>query len=195
MVSNGSIRNDFSIPVPATRDLLNRNPVLPLKGRLTGIWTEPGVPDQGFLLSFSDIVPPAGTARESTWEPELHAFLSWYTFDTEGRQLWFAGDARFQPGASEVVMPLVEVVHGEFLAEPSHESLDADARRSAGQVRLRASSCNELELGYELTDATLGAGTVPLRRLFALETAGYPCRDYAARLASQSSEPNQLSGE
>ena len=195
MVSNDSIRHDFSIPVPATRDLLGRNPTLPLNGRLTGIWTEPGAVDQGFLLSFSDVVPPAGTASASTWEPELHAFLSWYTFDTEGRQIWFAGNARFQPGASEVAMPLVEMVYGEFLAEPSNESQGADARRSAGQVRLRARSCNELELEYELTDPRLGAGTLPLRRLFALETAGYPCRDYAARLANQTPDTSHHSGE
>ena len=35
----------------------------------------------------------------------------------------------------------------------------------------------------------LGAGTLQLQRLFALETAGYPCRDYEARLASQLPNP------
>ena len=195
MVSNGRVDSDISIPVPATRDLLKRNPALPLNGRLTGAWIEPGASDQGLVLSFSELVPPAGTPTPSSWRPELNLFLSWFTFDTEGRQLWLAGNVRFQPGASEVTLPLVEVEVGEFLGAPAADSQDAGARRSAGQARLRALSCDELELEYEFVDPGLGAGTMQLHRPFALETAGYPCRDYAARLASRSASSTETHGE
>jgi hypothetical protein len=58
-----------------------------------------------------------------------------------------------------------------------------------GEVHLKARSCDVLELDYDLAALELGAGTLQLQRLFALETAGYPCRDYAARLAGQSPNP------
>jgi hypothetical protein len=65
----------------------------------------------------------------------------------------------------------------------------ADPRVIAGEIHLRARSCDALELDYELAALELGSGSLQLQRLFALETAGYPCRDYEARLASQSPVP------
>ena len=168
------------VDVPATRDVLTRNPALPLNGRLSGTWVEQGAVDQGFLLSFSNPVPPAGSAGTEPENSELLVFLSWYTFDAQGGMLWLTGVARFAQGATEVSIPIVRVTRGQFL-----ENRAAD-RAVVGEVRLKARQCNELQLDYDLADLGLGAGNLRLQRLHALEIAGYPCRDYAARLASLS---------
>ncbi len=186
--SNGAIGGPF-IEVPATRGRIEPNPALPLNGRLTGAWVEPGATDQGFLLSFSTPVPQAGSAGDPARRPELLVFLSWYTFDAQGEQLWLAGNARFPPGATEVAVPVVHVASGEFLGPPVGNGSGADPRVIAGEIHLRARSCDALELDYELAALELGSGSLQLQRLFALETAGYPCRDYEARLASQSPVP------
>lgn len=170
----------MSVEVPATRDVLARNPALPLNGRLSGTWVEEGAADQGFLLSFSNPVPPAGSEVAEPENSELLVFLSWYTFDTQGGMLWLTGVARFPQGATEVSIPILRVTGGRFLANQAAD------RAVVGEVRLQARQCNELELGYDLADLGLGAGDMRLQRLHALEIAGYPCRDYAARLASLS---------
>jgi hypothetical protein len=168
------------VDVPATRDVLARNPTLPLNGRLSGVWLEEGAANQGFLLSFSTPVPSAGTEAAEPENSELLVFLSWYTFDTQGGMLWLTGVARFPQGAAEVSIPIVRVTGGQFLGSQAAD------RAVVGEARLQASQCNELELDYDLADLGLGAGDMRLQRLHALEIAGYPCRDYAARLASLS---------
>lgn len=180
----------IEIEVPATQELLEPNPSLPLNGRLTGTWVEQGAADQGFLLSFSNPVPPSGSAVESPEQAELLAFLSWYTYDPEGRQLWLVGNARFPQGATEVSLPLVQVVEGQFLGASLAAGSGVDARVVVGEVLLKARNCNTLDLDYDLTELGLGDGNLRLQRLFALETAGYPCRDYTARLSSLPANPN-----
>lgn len=165
---------DLFIPVPATAQLLEPNPSLPLNGRLSGTWVEQGAADQGFLLSFSNPVPP-GLQAAAPEKSELVAFLSWFTFDTQGNPLWFSGNARFPQGSDEVSMPIVEVIGGEFL------EATAAMRSVVGSARLRARSCNQLEFEYDLSDRDLGSGSMQLQRLDALEVAGYSCRDYDAR--------------
>jgi len=92
--------------------------------------------------------------------------------------LWLTGTARFPQGASDVLIPIVQVEHGTFLG-------DTPAQRSTvGTAWLRAIHCDLLELDYQLDDLGLGGGTIQLHRLFALETADYPCRDYAGMQAS-----------
>jgi hypothetical protein len=186
--SNGNIVGPF-IEVPATRDLIERSPALPLNGRLTGIWVEPGSVDQGFLLSFSTPVPPAGSGVASPQRSELLVFLTWFAFDAEGGQLWLAGNARFPQGATEVTVPITQVVNGQFLGPVAETGLGVDPRTTIGEVLLRARSCGALELDYDLAALEVGAAILQLQRLYALETAGYPCRDYEARLATQSPNP------
>ena len=183
--SMGALHGPF-IEVPATRSVIEPNPTLPLNGRLTGVWVEPGSTDQGLLLSFGSPVPAAGSKDPSPQRPELGLFLSWFTFDAEGRQLWLAGDARFPQGASEVWLPLIRVAEGQFLGPPAAPGLGVDPRTLAGEIHIKARSCNALEVDYDLSSLALGAGSFRLQRLDALETAGYPCRDYEARLASRS---------
>jgi hypothetical protein len=176
----------WSVPVinvPATPGANSQNPALPLNGRLTGTWVEAGAADQGFLLTFSNPVPPAGTAVAEPENAELLVFLTWFTFGSRGEMLWLAGEARFWQGSTEVTLPILRITQGQFLGSQAAE------RTVVGQVRLKASQCNELEVDYDLSSLELGAGDLRLQRLEALEIAGYPCRDYQARLDSLSPQP------
>jgi len=175
---------DFYIDVPSTTDVLRPNPSLPLNGRQSGTWVEPGASDQGFLLSFGNPVPPSGDAEANSDQPELVVFLTWYTFDLQGRQLWLAGNARIPQGVSEVVMPLVRVSGGQFLGPGLEDGAGGTVVERAGELRLQSLGCNALVIEYDLEAIALGSGRMSLQRLEALETAGYPCRDYEARLAS-----------
>jgi len=169
------------IPVAATSAVLKVNPSLPLNGRLSGIWVEQGSADQGMLLSFSTPVPP-GLQADKPEDSELVAFVSWFTFDAQGNPLWLTGTGRFLQGSDNVGITLVQVQDGEFLGARKA------VRTVIGSARLRALSCNRLEFEYNL----YGFGLEPdpalmrLQRIDALEVAGYPCRDYDARLASLS---------
>jgi hypothetical protein len=173
----------IGVEVPATREVLEPNASLPLNGRLTGTWVEEGAADQGFLLSFSNPAPPAGSEAAEPENSELLVFLSWFTFDSQGDMLWLTGSARFPQGATEVTVPIVQVTHGQFLGSQAAE------RSTVGNVRLRAKQCNALEVEYDLADLDLGDGAMRLQRLDALEIAGYPCRDYVARLTSLAPHP------
>jgi hypothetical protein len=168
--------------VPATQEVLAPNPSLPLNGRMTGTWVEPGAADQGFLLSLSNTVAPAGSAAAHPESSELVVFLTWFTFDARGDALWLAGSARFPQGQSEVTVPLVQVTRGAFLGSEEAE------RRTVGNLRLTARQCNALEVDYDLADLNLGSGAMHLQRLEALEIAGYPCRDFEAKLTSLASQ-------
>lgn len=180
----GDVWNDppsLFIPLPAAAELLQPNPSMPLNGRLSGTWVEPGSSDQGFLLSFSNPVPSGGAPEDS----ELLAFLSWFTFDAQGNPVWLVGDGRFAQDSDVVSIDIVQLAEGEFLGA-------REARRAVvGSAHMRARNCNRIELEYELEGAGLGSGVMELQRLEALETAGYPCRDYDARLASLSATEDQ----
>lgn len=166
----------FEIDVPATRDVLEPNQVLPLNGRLSGAWIEENAVDQGFILSFSNPVPPTGSKITEPEFSDLSVFLSWYTFDPQGYMLWLTGAGHFPQGATEVSIPIELVNHGQFLGN------QAAYRAAVGSVQLKARQCNSLEVTYDLASLGLGMGDMRLQRPFALELAGYPCRDYKARL-------------
>ncbi|NND43697.1 MAG: hypothetical protein HKN58_00125 [Xanthomonadales bacterium] len=161
-----------TVPVPATRDVLARNPRLPLNGRLSGGWVIDGATDQGLVLSFANRVPAAAAAPALS---PLLLFLSWYTFDVDGNPLWLTGTAEFAQGTSQVDIPIALVTGGEFLGSRRAE------RAVAGVVTLTARGCDDLQLEYDLPGVGLGSGISRLQRLAALEVAGYNCRDYESR--------------
>jgi len=179
----------FAITIPATADVLHASPSLPLNGRLGGTWVETGAADQGFLLTFGHPVPPTGTVIESPEGSELHVFLSWFTFDAMGEPLWLVGDTRFSQGVDSVALPLWRVSAARFMSGWVETGLADGPYVPAGELHLRARNCNALEVSYELEALGLGVGEMRLERLFAQETAGYPCRDELARLESLASQP------
>jgi len=181
----------FTITIPATADGLQAAPSLPLNGRLGGTWVEAGAADQGFLLTFGHAVPPAGTTVESPEDSDLHVFLSWFTFDAQGKPLWLVGDTRFPQGADFVAMGLQKVSAAHFMGGWVETGLGHDPYVAAGYFGLRARNCNRLEAAYDLESLGLGEGEMKLERLFAQEIAGYPCRDDLARLESLASPPDK----
>jgi hypothetical protein len=165
------------ISVPSTRSVLTPNHELPINGRLSGNWVEPGTRDQGFLLSVSTPVPPTVTAEIPEHEAML-VFLAWYTFDADGEMLWLTASGSAPQGSSTVDLDFVQVKHGEFMGPQRMQ------HSIVGKGRLQARNCNWLELDYDLESLGLGSDRVRLTRVFELEIAGYHCRDYRARIDS-----------
>lgn len=141
---------------------------IPITGRHSGTWVAEGAVDQGFVISFNELLVGG--------EVQQFIFFSWYTFDAEGNTLWLTAGATYEVGDSEVDMNLELVTNGAFLGDTAAD------RENVGTANLYAESCGEMTLTYDLSAIGLGMGTVTLRRIFALETAGYACRDVEARI-------------
>lgn len=152
--------NDYTVPIPAYDNGLQPSS-LPFSGRLSGIWVLVGAADQGIVLSFSEL--------PNNLEQGL-IFFSFYTFDQDGKNVWFVGNALFDHGDSMVEFELQLVSDGAFLGDKTA------TRTAAGTAKLTARHCNLLVLEYNLTDVGLGQGTVNVTRIFGAETAGYTCR-------------------
>ena len=161
----------FEVAVPATTDLLRPSTYMPLNGRLSGNWVMDGAADQGIMLAISELVPAAIPAPDEIGQSKLLLFLSWYTFDTQGKPLWLTGSAQFLPGESEVSLSIDQVSKGEFLGEAGGQ------RIQAGSLNLRAISCGQIDVDYNLSAVGLGSGTTNLQRLFSLEIAEYGCSE------------------
>ncbi|HLF31416.1 MAG TPA: hypothetical protein VI566_10380 [Xanthomonadales bacterium] len=170
---NGAFLLEFDDPggggvsgeVPAYLNNL-RAANMTLTGRLSGNWSTPGIPDQGFLLAFNELAS----------DPDGFLFLSWYTYDADGNLLWLTGGNSYDIYATQVSFDIVLVTNGEFLGDKLAD------REVVGTATLRAYDCNNLSLTYNLNGISLGAGTIPLRRLFSLEIQGYTCGDFETRL-------------
>jgi hypothetical protein len=166
------------IEVPSTSSLLSRNPQLPINGRLSGLWVTEGVPDQGVNLAISTLPSPPLKPFDQNPVQALVMFFSWYTFDSDGQPLWLTGSAQFATGATEVAVPLVKVSGGKFMGQTQPQ------RQQVGHVTVRSNHCNDLTLNYSLQIPSAVTGIRRLQRLFAMETAGYACRDLDSRASS-----------
>lgn len=171
--------NRLQIDVPATPELLQAPaPLLPLSGRLSGAWVIEGAVDQGIQLAISDQVGERQDFAPGAPDLPLVIFFSQYTFDALGNMLWLTGAAEFEPGASVVTIPIEKVTNGEFRGVKRAE------RAIVGSVTITSNSCNDLSFEYDYGSLGLGQGAKRLQRIFSLETAGYDCRDYEARVAA-----------
>jgi hypothetical protein len=172
-----SVPQDLKIEVPATAELFpGPSPRLPLSGRHSGTWVIAGAADQGFQLAISEQVGERQDHAPGVPDLPLVLFLSQYTFDSQGGMLWLTGVAEFDPGASEVTVPIVKVSNGQFRGGQAAD------RETVGSVTLTSNSCNDLTFDYDYSSLGLGTGSRRMQRLFSLETAGYDCRDYDARV-------------
>ena len=169
--------NILQFEVPSIADMgLEPNAIFPITGRLSGNWVIEGANDQGFMLAISSLpgLPDADSGRYPPFSMVL--FFSQYTFDQAGKMLWLTGAAQFLPGVRQVSLPIDEVNQGEFRSDQPAQ------RRTVGHITLTANNCNDITMEYDYNGLGLGSGTKRLQRLISLETAGYDCRDYAARL-------------
>lgn len=161
----------LEVEVPATAELLSPNAAMPLNGRLSGNWVIEGAVDQGIMLAVSELVPASIPAPDEIAQSKLLLFLSWYTFDANGKPIWLTGSVRFLPGESEATLLLDLVSQGKFMGESGGQ------RKQAGSVNLRAISCGQIDVDYDLSGVGLGSGTTTLKRLFSLEIAEYGCSE------------------
>jgi hypothetical protein len=166
------------VEVPATSSLLETDQGMPLNGRLSGLWAIEGAADQGITLTIADRIAAEDTPSTPRGEGPLVLILQQYTYDLDGTLLWLSGSADFEQGDQAVTLPIVRVDGGAFLGDTAAQ------RDIVGSVRITAKGCNELTYEYDLSLLGLGSGSRRLHRLFSLETAGYDCRDYAARVAA-----------
>jgi hypothetical protein len=167
----------IAIAVPATAELFPEpSSRLPLSGRHSGLWAIEGAADQGFQLSVSEQVGGRADILQGESDLPLVIFFSQYTFDSEFRPMWLVGNVEFEPGASEVTIPVARVSNGEFRGGKLAD------REAAGSVTLTSKNCNDLTFDYDYSALGLGSGSARMQRLFSLEIAGYDCRDYDARV-------------
>lgn len=163
--------------VPSTAEMgMVASDNFPFTGRLSGNWVIEGANDQGFMLAISSLVDKPGVDKSGFPPLAMVIFFSQYTFDQSGKMLWLTGAVEFSPGTRQVDIPIDEVNQGEFRSgQPAQ-------RRTVGQITLTANNCNDITMEYDYGSLGLGSGTKRLQRLISLETAGYDCRDYAARV-------------
>ncbi len=161
--------NEYTLPLPAWNEDIKPQSY-PLNGRLGGPWVSAGAERQGFVISFDEFLDEEGTRQL--------VFFSWYTYDQDGNPLWLASSQFYNYNAFSVELPLSLLTGGVFLGG------QAPAETEVGTATLTTVDCGELTLDYDLSALGLGTGTITLERTFALEVAGYACRDVKARMDS-----------
>jgi hypothetical protein len=164
--------------VPATADLFGPESGIPFSGRLSGMWVVAGANDQGMAISISNRVGADITDNASRDDLPLVLFLAQYSYDSEGNLLWLTGSADFEQGSNDISLDMVRVQNGEFMGDKPA------SREPAGTVRLVARSCDDITFEFDYAQLGMGSGSYRLQRLYSLETAGYDCRDYAAKVAA-----------
>jgi hypothetical protein len=167
---------DFFLNIPATSDSIEANPFIPLNGRLSGIWVVDGAPDQGFVITVSELPANRLPEPDEIADTRLVFFLSWFAFDGAGAPMWLAGNVDFTIGTSQVTIPIIRVINGELFGSKMAE------REQVGTATISANNCNDLTFDYDLSAIGLGNGAEHLHRLYSMETAGYACRDLEARM-------------
>lgn len=172
---------DFdSFEVPSTEQLLSPGARdMPLSGRLSGTWVFPEAKDQGIMLSISERIQTTPEIDEIRPDMPMVVFLAHYTYDSQGDLLWLTGSADFEPGETDVTIPIELVTNGEFRGSKRGN------RSVIGSVTLRSHSCNDLGFEYDYSGLGLGTGQKQLQRLFSMEIAGHECRDLDARVAAR----------
>lgn len=150
---------DYNVDIPAYDNGLQPSS-MPFNGRLSGIWVVEDATDQGFVISFSEI--------PNNFTQGL-IFFSFYTFDQDGENVWFVGNANYNSGDSTITFELQLVTDGDFLGSK------AATRTAAGTVTITAKHCNLLSLEFNLNAVGLGQGTVEVVRIFGIQTQGYTC--------------------
>lgn len=154
----------FFSQIPAYQNNLGES-TQAISGRLSGNWASRGARDQGFLITFGEVA-----------NADNMIFVSWFTFDKDGKQLWMVGNISYELGDAAVQVPLEVVSGGAFLGNK------VATRTPAGSISLTVKSCNEIEMGYNLSNIGLGQGSDTLVRIASLEIAGYVCADFTTRL-------------
>lgn len=136
--------------------------LVPLNGRMTGAYFQPGRGGEGILLEVAE----AGSTSLIV--------VSWYTFDAQGFPFWLVGSAVYTPGATSVTVDLAGksggAIGGQF--EPSQlQDLPW------GSITLRFPNCNTLDFSFQSTHSIpgvpIGSGARAWTRLTSVN--GFAC--------------------
>ena len=119
---------------------------LPLAGRLNGTYFDSARSGEGVLVDFFDAGSDKGV------------FLSWYTYDDTGNQMWLVGNATLAPGATTVDVPMIVTRGARF--GPSFRPGDVQ-RIGWGTVTLRFPNCTTAVMNYRrVQDGQTGGFTL-----------------------------------
>ncbi len=136
--------------------------LVPLNGRLTGAYFQPGRGGEGILLEVAE----AGSTSL--------VVVSWYTFDAEGFPFWLVGSAVYTPGATSVTVQLAGKARGGFGGQFDPAQLQD---LPWGTITLRFPSCSTLNFDFASTHSTqglpVGSGSRSWSRLTSVN--GFAC--------------------
>lgn len=136
--------------------------LIPLNGRMTGAYFQPGRGGEGILLEVAE----AGSTSL--------VVVSWYTFDAEGFPFWLVGSAVYTPGATSVTVQLAGKARGGFGGQFDPAQLQD---LPWGTITLRFPSCNTLNFDFSSTHSTqglpVGSGSRSWSRLTSVN--GFAC--------------------
>lgn len=122
---------------------------LMITGAFTGIWFDDQAPGQGFIIQVVDL---DGTDT---------VVLYWFTFDTDGNQVWLYGQG---PVDGEVANMDLFLVEGGVLSAAGFDPTDISLT-AWGQLTLGFSDCDEGLVSYTAIDPAIGSGEIEIDRL------------------------------
>jgi len=124
--------------------------IAPINGRMSGLWISQGLNDQGITL----------TVGENDAGPFL--FFAWFTY-LAGEPFWLVGNAQFEYGANEVLIPTQRLGGLEFIT-PGDETAN---REVIGSLNIHVQGCNEIHVSYDFEE--LGSRELDFQRLAAVQ--------------------------
>ncbi len=140
----GIIMSEALVPAYSSADYTNVPSLLPLSGRLTGAYFQPGRGGEGILLEVAE----AGATSL--------VVVSWYTFDAEGFPFWLVGSGVFTPGATSITVQLAGKARGGFGGQFDPAQLQD---LPWGSITLRFPNCNTLDFSFASNHSIQGLPT------------------------------------
>lgn len=127
-------------------------------------------PEIGFTGSWFD-PERSGEGIQLQWTPSNEVLLTWYTFDTQGRQLWIVGQGQFEAGVARFA-DLFTASGPRFGAAFDPDDLALEPWGSA-EIQL---NCTGASFSYDPTAMGFHAGELALQPLTVPQWTGCPWR-------------------
>jgi hypothetical protein len=150
-----AFRNGFSVKLRGSSQALaipavtGVAPGVTLSGRLNGAYYDPNRSGEGFMVDFFDVSPT-----------RQHVFVSWYTYDDNGNQVFVVGNTDVTPGATSVSIPLISTRGGRF----GNAFRSADIVRTPwGSMTIRFPNCSTAVVDFTRTLGSV-SGSFTLER-------------------------------
>ena len=108
-----------------------------MTGALNGMYFDPARSGEGIMVDFFDI----GSTQKGV-------FVSWYTYDDAGNNVWVVGNTVLAPNATQVDVPIIVTSGGRFGPLLRPENIQ---RAGWGTVNLRFPNCSTAVMRYTRT--------------------------------------------